>query len=265
MNLFMREMKASRKSLIIWCVCMILMVASGMSKYGALSTSAKSMTDVIAQMPKSLKTILGIGDFDITKAIDYYGILFMYLVLMATIHALILGANIIAKEERDKTSEFLIVKPISRNQIITSKLLAAFVNILIMNLITLVTSIKMVAQYNKGVDGTGKIIILLAGLLFLQLLFMFLGSGIAATMKKPKAAVSLGTGMLLVTFMLSMIIDISGRMDSLKYFTPFKYYETKNILMDGSLDPIFVTLSVVIIGILLSITYIFYNKRDMNV
>ena len=45
---------------------------------------------------------------------------------MATVHAAMLGADIISKEERDKTAEFLFVKPISRNKIIISKLLGSF-------------------------------------------------------------------------------------------------------------------------------------------
>jgi ABC-2 type transport system permease protein len=265
MNLFIREMKASRKSLIIWCISMILMVVSGMSKYGGISKSGQSMNDIVAQMPKSVKAILGLGEFDLTKAIGYYGILFLYLILMATIHALLLGANIIAKEERDKTSEFLIVKPISRNQIITSKLSAAFVNIVVLNLITVFTSIKVVANYNKGADETNHIVLLMVGMFILQLMFMFLGTGIAAISKKPKSAVSLGTVVLLVTFFLSMMIDLTSKLEGLKYITPFKYFEAKNVLLDGELDPVFITLSFVIIGILLSITYVFFNKRDMYI
>ncbi|WP_318505648.1 hypothetical protein [Bacillus sp. T3] len=38
MNLFWREMKAHRKSLILWSIGMILMVYSGMGKYEAYSS-----------------------------------------------------------------------------------------------------------------------------------------------------------------------------------------------------------------------------------
>src|SRR6059058_2084461 len=140
MNLFLREMRANRKSLLIWSIGVIFMVTAGMSKYGALSGSKQSLGELMAQMPKSLQAIMGIGNLDISTAIGYFGILFVYLVLMAVIHALMLGATIIAKEERDKTSEFLLVKPISRQQIITAKLAAALVNVVVFNMITLFTS-----------------------------------------------------------------------------------------------------------------------------
>lgn len=265
MNLFLREMRASRKSLIIWCICVIFMVVSGMGKYGATESAGQSMNEIILQMPKSLQAMMGVGSLDISSAIGYYGILFLYLILMATIHAMMLGATIIAKEERDKTSEFLLVKPISRSRIITNKLLAAFVNLLIFNMITFITSIKMVAYYNHGQAEAKDIGVLMAGMFILQLIFLFLGTGIAAVSKNPKKAGSIGTVILLVTFILSILIDLNSKLANLKYLTPFKYYEAKNVLADGSLDPAFVVLSVLIMIIFASATYFFFNKRDMNV
>ena len=130
MNIFIVEMKAYRKALIIWVFGIIFMVVAGMGKYVALSNSSQSINDLFAQMPKSMQTLFGISSFDLSKASGYYGMLFLYLALMATIHAAMLGANIISKEERDKTAEFLLSKPISRNKIITAKLAAAIMNIL---------------------------------------------------------------------------------------------------------------------------------------
>ena len=58
---------------------------------------------------------------------------------MATIHAAMLGATIIAKEERDKTAEFLFVKPVSRSKIISFKLLVALVNIVILTIVAAIS------------------------------------------------------------------------------------------------------------------------------
>lgn len=265
MNLFLREMRANRKSLIIWSIAVIFMVAAGMSKYGALSGSKQSLNELIGQMPKSLQALMGIGTLDLSTAVGYYGILFIYLVLMATIHALMLGANIVAKEERDKTSEFLLVKPISRNQIMTAKLAAALVNVVIFNLITLFTSIKVVAAYNDGQAPTKDILLLMTGMFILQLLFLFLGTGIAAISKHPKRAASIGTVVLLATFIISVMVELNSKLESLKYITPFEYFEAKNLLANGSLDPIFVTLSVFLIACFVTVTYLFFKKRDMNI
>ncbi|GAA0123589.1 MAG: ABC transporter permease subunit [Clostridium argentinense] len=265
MNIFVREMKANRKSLIIWCIGVILMVAAGMTKYEVVSSSGQYMNDIISSMPKSLQVMFGIASFDLSKASGFYGVIFSYLVLMAAIHASMLGSNIISKEERDKTAEFLMVKPVSRNKVVTSKLLAAFLNIVIFNAITLISSITIVNYYAKNEKITHDIIILMIGMFILQLMFLTIGTGIAAINKNPKIAVTTSTAILLITFILSMIVDINSNLEGLKYIIPFKYYEAKNLMFGGGFDPIFLTISFIIIGVLLYITYVFYRKRDLNI
>jgi ABC-2 type transport system permease protein len=264
-NLFWREMKANRKALIIWCFGILYMVVAGMAKFKAYSSSGQSINELMGQMPKSLQAIFGMGSLDLATATGFYGMLFTYLMLMAAIHALMLGANIIAKEERDKTTEFLMAKPISRVQIITIKLVAALVNVVIFNLVTLILSVAMVRQYLKAGESLNDIYLLMAGMFIVQLLFLALGTGIAAAGKRPKRAGALGTAILLVMYILSIAIDLNQKMAPLKYLSPFKYFEAKKVMADGSLDPVFIGLSVVIIAVLVSITYVSYQKRDLNV
>lgn len=265
MNIFLKELKSHRKSIIIWSVCVFLMVVSGMGKYAAYSGGGQSINELVANMPKTMKAVLGFQAVDLSKAGGYFVMLYLYLLLMATIHAAMLGATIFAKEERDKTSEFLFVKPVSRTAIITAKLLAALVNIIVFNVVTLISSIVLVAQYNKGASVSGDIAVLMAGMFIIQLLFMVIGSAIAAVKKKPKTAASLATTILLLTYLLSIIIDLSDKADGLKYFTPFKYFQAKDIMFGSGLDARYVILSAVLITALTFVTYFFYRKRDLNV
>lgn len=265
MNIFLKEMKSHRKSLVFWSIGVFLMVASGMVKYESLASSGQPMNEMLAGMPKSMLAVLGIGDFDISTATGYYGLLFIYLLLMATIHAAMLGATIIAKEERDKTSEFLFVKPVSRNRVITAKLLAAFLNILILNLVTFVSSVGLVGKYSNGEVVTKDIAITMAGMFILQLLFMVIGSSLAAVKKKSKSAASLATGVLLLTYVISVAIDLNEKIEGLKYLTPFKYFEAKNVMFGGGFEFIFVLLSSILIAVLTAVTFLFFKKRDLNV
>lgn len=265
MNIFRREMKANRKSLIIWSIGVIFMVASGMGKYASLGSSGQSMNALMADMPKSLQAIMGIGSFDLSSPIGYYGVIFLYLAVMAAIHAAMLGANIIVKEERDKTVEFLLVKPISRNHMITSKMLAALVNIIILNLVTFASSVGLVQKFAEGEDVTGDITLLMIGMFILQMIFLVIGTAVAAIFKNAKKANSLSTGILLIFFILSIAIDMNEKLEGLKYFTPFKYYDAKDILNEGRIDFLYLALSCVLIIVFSVATYVFYRKRDMNV
>lgn len=264
-NLLLRELKANRKSLIIWSVGIVFLVVAGMSKYAGLESSGESMNELMAAMPKSLQAIMGTGTLDLSSPSGYYGVLYLYLLLMATIHATMLGATILAKEERDKTFEFLFVKPITRTTVITMKLVAAFINIVIFNIVTLLSSVFFVDFYGNGENVTEDILKLMGGLFLLQILFLTIGTAIAAVIRKPKKAASLSTGILLLTFMLSVAIDLNEKLEVLKYITPFKYFDAKNMLYGEAFEPVYVMLSLLVIGILTVVTFSFYKKKDLNV
>lgn len=264
MNIFLRELKANRKALIIWSICMFLLVLSGMSKYTAYSSGGAS-SDVFNKMSSAMKALLGIGSFDVTTMSGFFAMLFIYVELAAAIHAVILGSSIIAKEERDKTTEFLIVKPVSRTSVITPKILAAVVNILVLNVVTLISSIIMVASFNKGKDITGEIAIFLLSMLIVQLIFLSLGAFLSALIKDPKVSGSFATGIMLGAFIVSKITDLNEGINALNILSPFKYFSLKDMVNGNGLSLIVVILTVILIALFTASTYMFYRKRDLSI
>ena len=264
MNIYLREMKAHLKSLIIWAVIMLFLVMAGIGKYtAAAQTGINMFNDMIKEMPKSMQGLFGVGVFDLSKLVDYFGVLFLYLALVLTIHAVMLGNGIISKEERDKTAEFLLVKPVSRGKIFTVKLLSAFTGIVIMNLVTTVTSYAMFVAYAEGETFGVPLIQIMAALFALQVIFTALGALTAAAIGKHKLSASLSSGILLMMFFLSVIIDISGRMKALGYLTFFKYFDPKDFLK-GDYNMLFPLLTVVLTGFFLFGALFLYRKRDMK-
>jgi ABC-2 type transport system permease protein len=266
MNIFIREIKVNKWSLLFWSIGMFVFVLAGVMKFSAYENSGQNINQVISQIPKSVQIIVGINvGADVSTARGFYGVLFFYLVLVATVHAALLGAGIISKEERDKTSEFLFVKPVTRAKIISAKLLNTLCNVIVLNFVTLVSSVWLVSKYNKGASATHDIILLMGGMFFLQLIFLALGAAIAGILKKPKGAASLTAVILLFTFILSAFVDIYPKIEKLKYLTPFKYFDAKSITQSGKLDPFYLALSAVIVVVLVATTYLFYTKRDLDI
>jgi len=261
-NIFFRELKDNYKSLLIWALGIFFMVAGGMSKYSAASKSGQSMNVLLSKMPRYIQSLFGIGSFDLSKASGFYGVLFLYLVIMAVIHASLLGATIVSKEERDKTSEFLYSKPITRKKIITQKVLAGLLLIFLLNMATLLSSLGMVSFFSHREPVTPIILPLLGGLFILQLLFYSLGLGTSSVRSNPKNAPSLVSGLLLFFFFLYKLIDMTPKLDLLKYFTPFAYFDAQRIVTSG-INPMFVFISAVIIISMTILAYSFFGKKDL--
>lgn len=265
MNIFYREINVYRKSLIIWCIGAIFLLVSSMGKYTAPSSSGQSMNEIIQSMPKSLQVLMGASALDLSTAIGYYGVIFFYLLLMATIHAALLGANILSKEERDKTAEFLYSKPVSRNKVILFKLFAAFVHVVVFNFVTFVSSYFIVNHYSKGEDVFQDITALMGSMLILQIMFMFLGSAVASLSKNPKRSGGVATGVLLFSYILSIAIDLNEKLEFLKYISPFKYFQTDQLINGEGFEAIYLILSALIITILCCVTFLFFRKRDLHI
>ena len=263
MNIFFRELKANRKALIIWSIVMFLFVLSGMTKYTVYSSGTTN--EIFNKMPSTMRALLGIGSFDVTIMSGFFAFLFPFLELATAIHAILMGSGIIAKEERDKTTEFLMTKPVSRATIITSKIFAALVNITVINFVTFFSSIVMVAAYNKGKDITGEIVMFHLSMFVVQLIFLSLGAFISAFLKNPKASGALAGSIMFGAYIISKITDLTDEVDIINVLSPFKYFSIKRIVDGNGLNAVIVILSLLLIAVFSVSTYFFYIKRELKV
>ena len=265
MNIFLRELKAHRWGLLFWSLGMISMVYMGMTKYGAYEASGESVQEIMDALPKAVGAVFGLTGFDLSTAAGFYGVLFMYIAILGAVHAVLLGAGLIAKEERDRTSEFLYSKPASRGKILTGKLLAGLFNLVVLNVVTLVTSLYVVDMFNKDAPFDADLMLLMVGLFFIQVVFFSIGALLAGSTHRPKAAASRASSIMFVAFLLSFVVNMNEKLDFLKYVTPFKYFDAANLMADHALDPVFVVLAVAIIAVAVAATYRLYAARDLNV
>jgi ABC-2 type transport system permease protein len=241
------------------------MVYMGMTKYSAYEASGESVQEIMDALPKAVGAVFGLTGFDLSTAAGFYGVLFLYIAIIAAVHAVLLGAGLIAKEERDRTSEFLYSKPASRAKILTGKLLAGLFNLVVLNVVTLVTSLYVVDLFNKEEPFDADLMLLMGGLFFLQLVFFSIGALLAGSTHRPKAAASRASSIMFVTFLLAFVVNMEEKLDFLKYVTPFKYFDAANLMADHALDPVFVALAVAIIAVAVAATYRLYAARDLNV
>ena len=123
-------------------------------------------------MPKMVLAVFGFSTFDLNKATGFYGIIFQYIVLMGGCFAAHIGFNTLVKEERDNTTEFLMVKPISRRRILLEKLLANIVEILIFTVVSFIASIIGLKLLVPKESLLNVIVNLHLGLIMVQLLLM---------------------------------------------------------------------------------------------
>ena len=146
MNIFVRELKANFKSLIIWGVIVVLFVMVGISKFSAYANNPE-MLAILDGMPPAMLAAFNLKAFNLTTISGFMGVMFTYYALMLGIAAAMWGSDVISKEERDKTVEFSLTLPVTRSRLVTAKTLAALVNCIGLLLITWGASLVSAAKY----------------------------------------------------------------------------------------------------------------------
>jgi ABC-2 type transport system permease protein len=264
MNIFVRELKANLRSLIIWGVIVILFVTIGVSKFSAYYGNPE-MLAILDDMPPALLAAFNMEAFNLTTVSGFFGLMFTYFALLLSIAAVMWGSDIISKEERDKTVEFSLTLPVTRSRLVTAKTLAALVNCIGLLLITWAASLVSAAQYQPDREFYQFLGLCMLALFIMELTFLAVGIFLGCAMKQYKRASAAAVSLLLGTYFLSVISGLNQHLDFLKYFSPFKYFDAGVLLRESRLDLAFVGLSAAIIAVSMVGAYLTYTRRDLYI
>ena len=264
MNIFFRELKANVKSLLIWSGIIGLLIMMSAAKYSGFAGDPE-MVKMLDSLPPAMMDALSMRGFNLTTIAGFYGIMFIYFGLMSAIAAAMWGSGAISKEERDKTVEFSLVLPVSRSRVVTAKALAALVNCIAFVLITWVISLIATRSYNPDQAFYDFLALEMQAMFVLELVFLAIGLLLGCAMKQYKLSGSTAVAIILATYFMSILSSLDKSMDFLKYFTPFKYFDARELFQNGAMNGGYVLLSAGIIVVCVAAAYWIYNKRDLYI
>jgi ABC-2 type transport system permease protein len=264
MNIFLRELRANLKSLLIWSAIVLLLIMIAVAKFSAFAGDPK-MLAMLDSIPEPMLDALNMRAFNLTTLSGFYGVMFIYFGLMGAIAAAMWGSDIISKEERDKTVEFSLVLPVSRSRVVTAKALAALVNCIAFVLITWAVSLVAVRSYNPDQAFFDFLALEMQAMLAIELVFLAIGLLLGCAMKQYKLSGSTAVAIILVTYFMSIITAMQEDLEFLKYFTPFKYFDAGELFRSGAMNSTYLLLSAAIIVVCVAAAYWIYNKRDLYI
>ncbi|UCG26163.1 MAG: ABC transporter permease subunit [Chloroflexota bacterium] len=264
MNIFFRELRANFRSLLIWGGVSVALIVLAISKFSAYEGNPE-MLEVLDSMPPALIDTFQMNTFNLTTITGFYGVMFIYFSLIATISAAMWGSDVISKEERDKTVEFTLTLPVTRQKLITSKILAALVNCILLLLIIWGASLVAASQYEPGSAFYDFLALSMVALFIIQMVFLAVGFFLGCSMKQYKRAGAVAVSILLGTYFLSIISGLNENLEFLKYFSPFTYFNPVTILNESTIEFGYVLLSLAIIAILTAGGYVTYARRDLYI
>lgn len=261
MNVFIHEFKSSFPSMLYWTGGLIIFLFFFMLMYPPISEQALLMEEILSNFPLQLRKALGISNLNISQLLGYYGFLFIYILLIASVYAMKSALSVLSEELRSQSVDFLLAKPVSRSLIVTAKLLSLLGLLLIQNLLFITAAYFTLLAYQDGPLDINSFWLINLSVIQIQLFFIALGLFMAVTLPKIKNVLSLALASVLAFFILQMLNEsLDGT--ELAYITPFSYFNAANILEQGY-QPFFLLLNLGIICLLVVLTYLLYGRKDM--
>ncbi len=261
MTIVRHELKQGKTSFLIWTSSIGFLLAICVFLFPEMKGEMDGISETFASMG-SFTAAFGMDRLNFGTLIGFYAIeCGNVLGLGGAFYAALCAVSILSKEEKDKTAEFLLTHPISRTRIITEKLIAVLIQITAMNLIIYALSVGSMTMIGEEIPWK-EVNLLHIAYFLLQIELAGICFGISAFL--CKGSIGIGLGIAIMMYFLNLIANIAEVAKCLKYITPFGYCDGADIVSNGCLDPMMITIGMAMGVAGISVAYLHYNRKDIH-
>ncbi len=262
-TIFIHEFRSRLKSVLVWSLAVTALLFAFSSIYSGFADQAALLNEMMAKFPATMREAFGLDRMDLSTTMGYFSFLFIFVQLCLAIQAANYGFGLVSIEENEMTADFLLSKPVSRSQVLNSKLVAALSSLIFTNLVVWAVSLISIELFhgNHPYD-INRLALLLASLIIFQVFFLAVGLVISLLVKRVRNvtpySLGLAFGMYVLSAFSGIFIDVK-----LEYLTAFKHLDPAYIVKNGAYDTPLVLLNVSITLVSLALSYVLYLRRDI--
>lgn len=260
MTVFTHEMRQSLRMVAIWSIVVAGMVMLCMIIFPEMEKQAADMEEMFATMG-GFTAAFGMDKVSIADALGFYGIEGgAILGLGGALFAALVGVRMLSKEEVDHTAEFLLTHPVGRASVVSGKLAAVIMQIVLFNAVCLAVGVLSFVLIDEPIEGDAFWLFHLAQLI-LHLEIACVCFGASAFLKRGSTGFGLGLAAFL--YFLNIVANISEEAEFVRYITPFGYADAANILPEASIEiePLVCGIAYLVIGAI--VAYLVYLRKDI--
>ncbi len=263
MGIYLFELKTIRKNTVIWAITLSAVCVLFMSIYPAYASNKEAVREMLKGFPPELISAFGMNVDNLFSVLGFYSFVFVYIVFCGAVQAGNLGIGMISRESRAKTADFLLTKPIQRKTVLTAKLFASLTSLVFTNIVYLIASTIFCLTIKNTEFDTKALVLLSLTLFFVQLVFVSIGTLLGIVFQKVKSVVTTSLCLTFAFFALSMLDSFIDK-DLLQYITPFKYFNSTEIIRNLSYQPSSLLTVLAVCAVCIFASYLLYIKKDVH-
>jgi ABC-2 type transport system permease protein len=266
-NLFRKDLKRNAPGLLLWMVIITVLIVITMSVYRTFMANQSKIAAMLSIIPEGMLQFKGISNFDdLLSVLGFYAANnVIYMLVLGSLFSIVLSSGIILKEEYNKTAEFLITRPLTRNEIFMSKLGVVILNIFLLNLVTSTAGFICIWLVKTGPFSIMAFLTLAFYTLMLNVLFGAAGLFISMLTRRPRPVTFLSIGVVLIFYFIDTISKISQDISMLGYLSPFRYVDVNVIAKGYHLNLLHFAYFAGLSSIMLVISWLLYRKREIYI
>lgn len=261
MALFFHELKRDRIKLIVWTAAIAFMLCISIVLYPQMTSQMNEMGDMFAEMGGFSEAFnmdkVNFGEFGGYFAVECGNVLG----LGGAFFAALLGITALAKEERERTAEFLLTHPVSRRYVVAQKLAAVLAEVLILNIVVALAAVVTSLAIGEEIDGR-LFFNLFLGYLLMQAEIACVMFGISAFLRG--SGIGIGLGAAFVLYFMNILANLSDDAEFLRYITPFSYADGTAIVSSGTIEAKYLIPGIAYAIISVIAAFIKYGRKDIR-
>lgn len=264
MNVFLRELAAYRKSTVIWMIAMggmVFLFMAGM--FPAFTSDLEAAKELLSGLPDAVRAAFSISLDTFFTVFGFYAYFLSFATVAAAIQAMNIGAGVIAKEFSGKTADFLLTKPIERWKVLTAKLAAAIVSVVLVSVAFSISGYFAALAASDEPFSAKTFFLLSLILLLVQLFFLALGALLAVVLPKIKSVVSVSLPAVFAFYIIGTLGEVLGN-EEVRYLTPFKFFDPVHIMNEQALEGRYLLLEAAFVVLFLGAAYVIFQKKNLR-
>ena len=261
MTLLKHEFRMGSKALAIWtaaiggfmvcCVFLFPEMAGQMKLVSNIFASMGAFTAAFGMDRLNFGTLTGFYAIECGNILGIGGALF----------AAMLSSNLLCKEEKEHTAEFLLTHPITRSQAVAGKLGAMVLQTVVLNGAVFLMAIASIAAIGYEIPWKELGLLHLANL-FVQLELEGICFGISAFLRR--GGLGIGMGLAISMYFLNLVANLSKNAKFLKYITPFGYAEGADRISDGRINLHYLAVGAAFTALGILTAFWQYHRKDIH-
>jgi ABC-2 type transport system permease protein len=265
-TIFLRTIKDKKIAIIVYCIIGIAVMWMYIALFPYIQGESKEFEKLFDGYPEGFLTAFGITDFEMDTLekflkLEQFGLM---LGIMAIFLSLSVAGSAISGEIDKGTIELLLSKPISRVRIFFARYFAGVAILAIFLSASIFSVFPLSKLHNVDLVSTAYLYLAIISITFALTVFSM--AMMFSAIFSERSRTSMTTGAILgVMYLINIAALLVDRVQALKYFSLFHYFDFGSALVGEYIDS-------VSFGIFMGLSFLFFiagavwfNKRDVAI